>query len=245
MKEVILKADIREELGSRQVKVLRKSGFIPAVFYSGKKSQALKIDRFSLVKFLHEHKDENVIINLKIAEDAKKSKDNTVMIKDIQYDPVTEEIVHLDFNKISLTESISVRVSVEAKGEPAGVKEDGGVLEHILWELEIECLPKDIPKSIEVDVSNLRIGDAVHIKDIKLPGAVKVKHEPEAIVLSVAPPAKEEVAPAEEVLEAEAAAEPEVIREKKEEAPGDGAGAKEDKSKQQQSAPDKETKGKS
>lgn len=217
MKEVSLSVDIREGAGTRQSNKLRKAGFIPAIVYGGKKSQPLKISRSDWLKFIHEHKGENVIIDLKIAGDAKKSKENTVMIKDIQYDPVSEEMIHIDFNRISLTKAISVKVPVEVKGEAVGVKLDGGLLEHILWELEVECLPKDMPKSIEVDVSNLKIGDTIHIKDIKFPETVKVKHDLEAIVLSVAPPAKEEVLSTEAALGAEAAAELEVIKEKKKE----------------------------
>jgi large subunit ribosomal protein L25 len=215
MKEVTLEAKLREEIGSSKSRALRNSGFIPAVVYGEGKSQAIKVSRSKFLKFLHEHKGENVIIRLKI-DNEKKQKAHTVMIKEIQYDPVSEEIIHLDFNKISLTKAITVKVPVEVKGESPGVKMDGGSLEHVLWEIEVECLPKDMPKSIEVDVSNLKIGDAIHIKDITFPEGVTVKHEPEAIVLSVVPPAKEEVVVEEEALVEEETKEPEVIKEKKE-----------------------------
>lgn len=233
MKEVVLNADIRADIGTGKSKALRKAGFIPCIVYGGKKSQALKILRSEWLKFIHEHKGENVIIDLKITGDAKSSKENTVMIKDVQYDPVSEEMLHIDFNRISLTEAITVKVPVEAKGEAIGVKLDGGILEHILWELELECLPKDVPKSIEIDVSNLKIGDAIHVKDIKFSDKVKVKHDVEMIVLSLIPPAKEEVAPAEAALGAEIAAEPEVIKEKKKEEEIAGKEAKEAKPKAQ------------
>ncbi|HDZ77497.1 MAG TPA: 50S ribosomal protein L25 [Candidatus Omnitrophica bacterium] len=224
MKEVVLSANLREEIGSRQLKKLRREGFIPGIVYGGSKAFPIKITRSSFIKFLHEHKGENVIINLEVAEEKSKSKDNTVMIKEMQHDPVSEEIIHLDFNKISLTQAISVKVPVEAKGEAEGVKADGGSLNHILWELELECLPKDMPKSILVDVSALKIGDAIHVKDIKFSQGVTVKHEADAIVLSVAPPAKEEVE--EEEALGEEGAEPEVIKEKKE---GEASEAKEQK----------------
>ena len=226
MKEVVLSANLREEIGSRRIKKIRKEGFIPGVVYGGSKAFPVKITRSSLIKFLHEYKGENVIINLEIAEEKNKAKGNTVMIKEMQYDPVSEEIIHLDFNKISLTKTISVKVSVEPKGEAVGVKADGGSLNHVLWELELECLPKDMPKSIPVDVTALKIGDAIHIKDIKFPQGVIVKHEPDAIVLSVAAPVKEEEVAEEAALGEEGAAEPEVIKEKKEE---DASGAKEQK----------------
>jgi large subunit ribosomal protein L25 len=101
-----------------------------------------------------------------------------------------------------------------AKGEPIGVKQEGGSVEHILWEIEVECLPTDIPKEIEVDVSQLKIGDAIHIKDITFPANVKVVNNQEAIVLSVAAPIKEEIPVA--PVEGEEKQEPEVIKEKKE-----------------------------
>ncbi len=227
MKEVVLSVNLREEIGSRQIKKIRKEGFIPAIVYGGSKAFPIKITRSSLIKFLHEHKGENVIINLEVAEEKNKSKDNTVMIKEMQYHPVSEEIIHLDFNKISLTKTISVKVPVEVKGEAEGVKADDGALNHILWELELECLPKDMPKSILVDVTALKIGDAIHIKDIKFPQGVTVKHEPDAIVLSVVPPAKEEAA-VEEAVEGEEGAEPEVIKEK-DKKEGEASEAKEQK----------------
>lgn len=237
MKEVILNVDAREETGTSKSNSLRRAGFIPCVVYGGKKSQALKIKRSELLRFLHEHKGENVIIDLKIAGDTKAVKENTVMIKDIQQDPVSEEVIHVDFNRISLTKTISVKVPVSTKGEAPGVKADGGILEHVLWEMEIECLPKDLPKSIEVDVTSLKIGDAVHVKDIKFPEEIKVKHDPDTIVLSVAAPLKEEAVSPEEALGAAAAAEPEVIKEKKkEEAEGKEAKPK------AQGAPGKEEK---
>lgn len=120
------------------------------------------------------------------------------LIKEVQYDPVRGDIIHVDFNEISLTKAIKVNITVVAKGEPAGVKQEGGSLEHNLWEVEIECLPTSIPENIEVDVSGLKLGDAVHVKDLIVPAGVKILNDPEAAVLSVAAPMKEE-APVEAV----------------------------------------------
>lgn len=235
MKEATLNVGIRDGIGTAKSKAVRKAGFIPAVVYGGKKSQVLMISRSEWIKFQHQYKGENMIIDLNITGQDKKIKDNTVMIKDVQHDPVSEEVIHIDFNRISLTKAITVKVPVEAKGEAVGVKLDGGILEHILWELEVECLPKNMPKSIEVDVATLKIGDTIHVKDIKVPETIKIKQDLEAIVLSVAPPAKEEIAPAEGELGAEGAAEPEVIKEKKKEEGGEDKEAKEAKPKAQAS----------
>jgi large subunit ribosomal protein L25 len=128
---------------------------------------------------------------------------------------VHSDIIHVDFNEISLTKEIKVEVPVVSKGESIGVKQEGGSLEHILWKIEVECLPTDIPKEIEIDVSALKIGDSIHIKDIAFPPKVKVITDLNAIVLSVAAPMKEEVAAA-PVEGEEVSQEPEVIKEKKE-----------------------------
>jgi len=214
MEEIILEIQPRDELGKNKVKDLRGKGFIPAVVYAeGKKSQAIKVSHRQLWQLIHQHRLESMVINLKIQDD-KKQKGRPCLIKEIQYDPVKGDIIHVDFNEISLTKVIKVNVPVVAKAEPIGVKQEGGSLEHILWEIEVECLPTDIPKGIEVDVSQLKIGDAIHIKDITFPSNIKVLNALEAIVFSVTAPIKEEVVvPA---VEGEEKQEPEVIKEKKE-----------------------------
>ena len=228
MEEIFLSAELREELGKGKVKDLREAGFIPAVVYGdGKDAHPVKLSHSEFLKLVHQHRVEGVVINLKIKDD-KKQKSRACLIKEIQYNPVHGDIVHVDFNEISLTKVIKVNIPVVAKGEPMGVKQEGGSLEHILWEIEVECLPTDIPKEIEVDVSSLKIGDSVHIKDLSLSSKVKVLNDATAIVLSVAAPMKEEV-PA-EAVEGEEKQEPEVIKEKKEvPAEGEGEEGKESK----------------
>lgn len=225
MEELFLDAQIREEAGRGKIKGLREKGFVPAVVYAeGKPALALKLSHRQLVQLVHHHRIEGVIINLNIKDD-KKQKSRPCLIKEIQHDPVHGEIIHVDFNQISLTKEIKVNVPVVSKGEPIGVKLEGGSLEHILWEIEVECLPASIPKDIEIDVSNLKMGESIHVKDIPVPQGVKILNDPGAIVLSVAAPMKEEVPV--EAAEGEAAQEPEVIKEKKE-VPGE-AGAEEGK----------------
>ncbi len=183
------------------------------VYSQGKESKAINVSHKQLLRLVHQHRLENAVINLKIKND-QKQKARSCLIKEIQYNPVNDDIVHVDFNEISLTKAIKINVPVVAKGEPIGVKQEGGSLEHILWEIEVECLPTDIPKEITVDVSQLKTGDAIHIKDIAFPEKVKVLNNLDAIVLSVAAPIKEEVASI--AVEGEEAQEPEVIKEKKE-----------------------------
>ena len=214
MEELFLEAEPREELGRGRVKDLREKGFIPAVVYAqGKESLPIRVSQKALLGLVHQHRIESAVINLKIKDD-KKNKPLSCLIKEIQYDPVHGDIIHVDFNEISLTKAIRVNVAVIAKGEPIGVKQEGGSLEHILWEIEVECLPTDIPKGIAVDISQLKIGDSIHIRDITFPSGVKVLDDPTAIVLSVTAPMKEEVPV--EAVEGEEKQEPEVIKEKKE-----------------------------
>jgi len=215
MEEIFLDVELREELGKAKVKDLREEkGFIPAVIYGeNMDSCAIKVSYRQLLQLLHQHRLENMVLNLKIKND-KKQKARPCLIKEIQYGPVKGDIIHVDFNEISLTRVIKVNVPVVAKGEPVGVKLEGGSLEHILWEIEVECLPTDMPKDIEIDVSLLKIGDAIHIKDINFPPNIKVLNAPETVVLSIAAPIKEEIPVA--PVEGEEKLEPEVIKEKKE-----------------------------
>lgn len=227
MEEVFLEAELREQKGRAKIKDLRDGGYLPSVVYSrGKDALSIKISRGALLKLVHHYHLENTIINLKIKDDKKA---RPCLVKEIQYGPVSEDIIHVDFNEVSLTEAIKVNVPVETKGEALGVKQEGGSLEHLLWEIEIECLPTNIPKSIEVDISALKMGEAIHVKDIVFAPGIKPLTDPAAIVLHIIAPMKEE-APA-EAVEGEAKEEPEVIKEKKE-APAEGASADEAKEKE-------------
>ena len=215
MEKINLIAQIRTEHGKSKVNTLRREGFIPAVMYGkGLESLNIKISRSEFLHFIHEHHIETTVFNLVIKDLDKKTKEYTSMIKDIQYDPLTSEVIHIDFNHISLTKLIKVKVPIVPKGEPVGVKQEGGILDRLLWEIEVECLPTNIPHQIEVDVSNLKINDSILIKDMgSLGEGIKILADPETVVFTVSPPAKEEV-----VVEAagEEKLEPEVIREKKE-----------------------------
>lgn len=229
MEEISLDAELREKKGRAGVKDLRESGYLPSVIYShGKDALSLQISRSALLKLVHQHHLETSVITLKIKDD-KKAKGRPCLIKEIQYSPVGEEIVHVDFNEISLTESIKVNVPIETRGDSVGVKQEGGSLEQLLWEIEVECLPTNIPKSIEVDIAALKMGEAVHVKDLVFPSGVKPLHDPAAVVLHIVEPMKEE-APA-EAVEGEVKEEPEVIKEKKE-VPGEAAPTAENKEKE-------------
>ena len=212
MEEIKVVAQKREEIGKEAVKKLRAQGLIPAVVYKDSKSQNIKIEQRSLWDAVHTKAGENVIINLVV--EGKKTSRPTI-IKEIQYHPLKGDILHVALNEISLTEEITVKVPIAVKGEAVGVKE-GGVLEHVLWEIEVECLPTAIPEKIPVKVDELKIGDGVLVKDLEIPAGVKVLNDPESAVVHVAAPhvEKEE----EPLAEGEEPQEPEVIMEKKPEA---------------------------
>jgi large subunit ribosomal protein L25 len=213
MEEILLEVELRKELGSGKVKDLRGQGFIPAVIYAaGKESQAIKIARHEFLQLLHQHHLETTLINVRF-KDAPKQKGRACLVKEIQYDPVLGDVLHVDLNEISLTKMIKVNVPIVPKGEASGVKVEGGSLEHIMWEIEVECLPTNIPKSIEVDISALKLGESIHVKDLVIPKDIKVLTDPEGTVLSVVQPVQEAIpVPG----EGEEMKEPEVIKEKKE-----------------------------
>ncbi|MBN2453000.1 MAG: 50S ribosomal protein L25 [Candidatus Omnitrophica bacterium] len=241
MEKVVLKAQVRTETGKRVAKDLRAKGLIPAnVYKGGSGAVSLQLASGELINALETKAGENVLITLKISGGKSVIKDKTVLIKEIQREPIRDGILHVDFNEISLTEMLKVNVPLSSKGEPVGVKMDGGVLEHIMWEIEVECLPTDIPEKLEVDVSGLKIGESLHVKDIAVPSGVKIINDPELIIMSVKAP-KVEV-PKEEVP-AEGAAEPELIRKKKEEEAAEGAEeAPKEAPKEKEAPKDKEAK---
>jgi large subunit ribosomal protein L25 len=212
MEQIKLKASVREEKGKQAVNRLRKGGFVPAVVYHrGEEPVSISLVDREITKILQASRGENILINLTIEKEKKKSR--SVIIKEIQQDPVKRSILHIDFNEISLTEKIQVDVEVVGTGEPAGVKLEGGALDHPLREVKVECLPTDIPKHIEVDVSGLKLNDSVHVRDLKLSDKVRVLTDPDALLFQVK---LREEKKEEEALPGEAP-EVEVIREKKEE----------------------------
>lgn len=218
MDKIVLKTKLRKDVGTIKSKKLRTNNAIPAVVYKhGQKTQNVQVAETELIHALHTSAGENAIITLQFQSEEKGAPrgSKTVIIKEIQYHPIADNILHIDFQEISLTEKIKVDVPIILKGEAVGVKTDGGVLEHIIKELEVECLPTQIPEKIDINVEEMKIGDMVHVKELNIPAELKILTDPEAAVVTVAPPqAEEEVTPEAEAVEGEAQ-EPEVISEKK------------------------------
>ncbi|MCM8823114.1 MAG: 50S ribosomal protein L25 [Candidatus Omnitrophica bacterium] len=210
MEKVIIKSILREGKGKEKVKKIRRRGFIPAIVYSRNFNLPVELPLSSMKILKSIHFSENTIIEMEV--DGYENKDNrlNVLIKDVQYDPLREEVIHIDFMKVSLDEKVKVKIPIVLKGESKGVKE-GGVLEQIMWDVTVEALPLDIPEKIEVDISHLGIGDTVHIVDLKISEKVRILASPEDAIVTVV--AKEEEVVVSEEVTAETA-EPEVIKEK-------------------------------
>ncbi len=233
MEQINLDVQLRKQSGSAFVRKLRRTNVIPAIIYGGdEKPTMIQADRKTYDRIHRQHAGESLIYHLNVVDGDKKVADFPAIIKDVQWHPVSDQVVHLDFNRISLDKEIEINVKIVTKGEAIGIKRDGGTLDHSMWELDIICLPTNIPHHIEVDISNLGIHDAIHVKDLVLSKGVRTKHDPDSVVVSVVGSMREEVAGA---AEGEAAAtEPEVTKEKKKEEPAAGdakkdAGKKDDK----------------
>ena len=229
MEQINLDVQLRNGLGSAQAAKVRRANFIPAVIYGGKvKPTTIQADRKTYDRIYRQHAGESLIYHLNVMDNGKKVADFPAIVKDIQLHPVTDQVIHLDFNRISLDKEIEIKVKVITKGEAIGVKRDGGTLDHTMWELDIICLPNNIPHHIEVDITNLGIHDAVHVKDLVLPSGVRTKHDPDSVVATVSGSMREEAATPAEGEAAATATEPEVLKEKKKEEGEAAAGKKAD-----------------
>jgi large subunit ribosomal protein L25 len=226
MAVISLSGKRRENLGKGDARKTRRDGRIPGILYGhGETPVPVSVGARDFQVALHTHKGGNPIVNLAVG-----GSEFTALIRDAQYDPLTHEVLHLDFQHISLTETIEVRVPVRLNGNPVGVKDGGGILETILRDLEVRCLPTAIPAAIDVDVAALAIGDSVHVRDITLPD-VEILNDPDDTVATVVPPTVMEEKPAEAVAVEPGAEEPEVIAKGKKEEEDAAEGEEKEKEK--------------
>ena len=212
MKSVPLNAFPRS-LGRRAgAKKLRSEGRIPAVIYGGKaKPQSVEVDSREIGELIMHSVSENLLVDLAIKDDANPKR--LALVQEVQHHPLSGHVLHVDFHEVSPTEKVTIMVPVETTGEAAGVKNSGGVLEHVLFKLKVRALPKDLPEQIVIDVTALELNKTIHIGEIKAPEGVEILGDKNIPVVSVAVPrAEEEPAPA----EAAAAGDVEMIKEKKE-----------------------------
>jgi len=205
---VPLEGRVRPGTGKGPARQARRDGQIPGGMYGhGDDPVAVAVPRREFEVAMRTAKGSNVIVELKLDGGAGR----TAIIREVQRDPISHDILHLDFHHISLTEKVTIEVSVHLVGVPDGVKNGGGVLEHIARTVEIEVLPTQIPGSIEADVSHLGIGDSVHVRDLVIANAL-VLSDPDTTIATVVPPTKAvEAAPGAEAAATAGKAEPEVI----------------------------------
>jgi large subunit ribosomal protein L25 len=224
--EATLEATARDTFGKNEARRTRRQGRVPAVVYGAsgdgpgkeaKEATPIAVDPKALLKILHSESGANTLISLRLAG----AGDTRVLVKEYQLDPITHQVLHADFYRVAMDRAIQVTIPVIVKGEPKGVKQQGGVLEFIRREIEVECLPGDIPENVEIDVSELMLHQGVRVRDLAANPKWKAVSEPDLMLIHVIMPKAEEApAPAEAAAAAPAApAEPEVIKKgKKEEA---------------------------
>jgi large subunit ribosomal protein L25 len=207
MSEMTIEVEQRKKTGTNSNRRLRSSGQIPAVVYgAGKDSVPIHVDRKRLVEMLRHSGGDNAIFLLKLSGGGD---ERHAMIREMQLDPITREILHLDFQHVLMTEKVRVQIAVELSGVAYGVKTDGGVLDFSHREVQVQCLPGDIPKVLVLDVNDLHLGQHMTAGDLKLPDGVELLDEPERVLVSVMH-AKTEAAPADVAATGEA--EPEVVK---------------------------------
>jgi large subunit ribosomal protein L25 len=223
----ILEAQKREPGNKNAARRVRADGKIPAVLYgAGSDAAPVAVDPRQVLRILRSESGHNTIFDLAVDSDRVKA-----MIVDWQFEPIKGRLLHVDLQRIAMDKKLTVTVPIVLKGEAEGVKAQGGILEQLLREIEIECLPADIPKAIEVDISHLVFGVEVRVKDVAHSEKLKFLTDPDQMIAHITS-VKEEVAPTPEaVAEAAAApAEPEVIKKGKQEVEGEES-AEEDKGK--------------
>jgi large subunit ribosomal protein L25 len=210
------------------VKKLRDTGRVPAVIYGRQaKPQNLEINAKEIGDLIHHSASENLLVDLSVENDARAKR--LALVQEIQHHPLDGKVLHVDLHEVAENEKVIIQVPVETVGEAAGVKNSGGVLEHVLFKLRVRSLPKDLPEQIVIDVSHLELGKAVHLGEVKVPPGVEILGDKNIPVVAVAVPRTEEEEAAATTTEAVAAGDVEMLKEKKEDGEEGEAPAKGEK----------------
>ncbi len=219
--EMTLEATARDTFGKNEARRTRREGKVPAVLYGStgdggnRDATPIAVEPKALLKILHSESGANTLISLKLAG----AGDTRVLVKEYQLDPVTHHLLHADFYRVAMDRALRVTIPVSVTGEPKGVKQQGGLLEFIRREIEIECLPADIPENVVIDVSELMLHQGIRVREIAVDPKWKAVSDPDMMLVHVIMPKAEEVtAPADAAAAATATpAEPEVIKKGKKE----------------------------
>ncbi|MBN2373415.1 50S ribosomal protein L25/general stress protein Ctc [bacterium] len=208
-------AEERDGKGKGAARKIRAQGSTPAIIYGGSNGPVpVSFKTRDFLKLVHGKSHESMIFKVDIAGKNRNYFQN-VIIKEMQFDPVKSILLHVDFFEISMDQTIQVHVPIESKGDAIGVKEEGGLLDHAAREILIECLPDDLPEKIEIDVSNLKLGESIHVKDVALPSGIKSVENPDKLLFTIIHKLKAKEELVAEVAEEKAQAEPEVLTKKK------------------------------
>jgi large subunit ribosomal protein L25 len=207
--EAKISAQLRTEQGTRANNRLRKQGLVPGVIYGGQEPKNVQFNEKVFTQFLRHHTSENVMLDLAIEGD----QSHKVLIREVQHHPISGRPLHADFYELDLTRQVRVSIPLACIGDPVGVTQQGGTLEHLMREIEVECLPTDIIEEFDLDVSALNVGDRLLVKDIPLDRSRYTMITADDVAVAMVAAARVEEAPAAE--EGEVGAEPEVIKEKK------------------------------
>src|SRR5271168_2559245 len=184
MKSVALKAYPRAQVQRAEVTKLRRAGRVPATIYGRlAKPQNLEVNSKEFADLLHHSASENLLVDLSVENDARSKR--LALVQEIQHHPLDGKLVHVDFHEVAENEKVTVQVPVETTGESVGVKTEGGVLEHVLFKIKVRALPKDLPEVITVDVSHLKIGQAIHLGEIPAPDGVEIVGDKHISVIAV------------------------------------------------------------
>ncbi len=212
MENTKLIAKKRNLEGTSNARRIRKTGALPAVIFGAEKEPvSVEIDTHDFEQILHHSASESMLIEIEIEGEG----NTRVLVKDVQHHPVTSDLLHVDLMRVTAGKPINVEIQLELVGEAEGVKA-GGTVDHVMHSISVECLPKDLVEKIEIDISEMEIGDALHVSDLGLGDKFKSLVDETAIVATVAAPRAEEEEEEGEEVAADASAEPEVITEKKE-----------------------------
>ncbi|MBI4663191.1 MAG: 50S ribosomal protein L25 [Verrucomicrobia bacterium] len=216
MKSVSLTAYPRALTRRAGLKKVRANSRVPAIIYGRHHPpQNLEINLKEIEDLIHHSMSENILVDLSVQNDAKARR--LALVQEVQHHPLSGKVLHIDLHEVVENEKVTVMVPVETAGEAVGVKTGGGVLEHVRFRLRVRALPKDLPEYIQVDVSHMEVGHSIHIGDIKPPENAEILGDKKIVVISVALPKTEAQEAAEAAAAEETPAEPEMIREKKEE----------------------------
>jgi len=211
--EAVLEATARETIGKNEARRTRRGGQVPAVLYGSaggdgnKDPRPISVDPKALLKILHSESGANTLISLKLAGEG----NSRVLVKDYLLDPITHHVLHADFYRVAMDRALQVTIPVVVKGEPKGVKQQGGLLEFIRRDIEIECLPADIPEHVEVDVSDLMLHQGLRVRDIATDARWKPVSDLDMMIVHVIAPKAEEAVATDAAAPA-LTAEPELIK---------------------------------